>query len=674
MSFDSLLIANRGEIACRIIRTARGLGLRTIAVYSEADADALHVRMADEARPIGPAPVGESYLSIDRILEAAEASGAQAIHPGYGFLSENAAFAAACEKAGLVFVGPPASAIAAMGNKAEAKRLMLEAGVPCVPGYQGEEQSDRAFGKAAGEIGFPVMVKAAAGGGGRGMRLVAKAAELKPALALARSEAANAFGSDELILEKAVLQPRHVEIQIFADGRGNVIHLGERDCSVQRRHQKIVEEAPSPAVDEKLRQKMGEAAVEAARAIGYRGAGTVEFLLDADSEFYFLEMNTRLQVEHPVTEMVTGLDLVAMQIDVSQGKKLPLSQHEVRLDGHAIEVRLYAEDPGADFLPASGDIALWLAPCGKGIRVDDGIETGGTVSPHYDPMLAKVIAHGPDRETARRRLLRALGETALLGFASNRDFLIDVVSREAFAKGEATTAFIAEQYGEDGPQPAETAFGDLALGAVLVWLARCERAMARAAVVSPILAGWSSTGRLRSVIRLRAGEEARDVAVSVAEGVHEVSLGEDTARIEVLERGTFPTSLRVDGARIDINHAMDDTDIHFATITRSVRLRHGEGAAGGASGAAASGRVTAPMHGRVIEIVAEAGAKVAKGDVLATLEAMKMQHAIAAGVDGRVTAVHAAAGDQVAAGDLLVEIEPDGEEAGAAAGASEEKA
>ncbi|HEY7800611.1 MAG TPA: acetyl-CoA carboxylase biotin carboxylase subunit, partial [Hyphomonadaceae bacterium] len=417
---STLLVANRGEIALRIMRTARRMGLRTVAVYSDADANAPHVKFADDAVRIGPGPVGESYLSIENIIAAAKSSGATAIHPGYGFLSENAKFAKAVEKAGLTFVGPPPAAIDAMGDKARAKRKMIESGVPCVPGYEGEDQSAKAFANAAAKVGYPVMIKAAAGGGGRGMRIVEKAGDLETALKTARSEAQNAFGNGDLILEKAIVRPRHVEIQVFADSHGAVIHLGERDCSVQRRHQKVIEEAPCPVMTPDLRERMGAAAVEAARAVDYVGAGTVEFLLDESDAFYFLEMNTRLQVEHPVTEMVTGIDLVALQLRVARGEALGIAQHDVTLNGHAIEVRLYAEDPEAGFLPSSGHVHLFHAPTDEGVRVDAGVETAGDVSAFYDPMLAKIVAHGATRDEARRRLISALSSTAVFGPRTNR--------------------------------------------------------------------------------------------------------------------------------------------------------------------------------------------------------------------------------------------------------------
>ena len=446
MLFDKVLIANRGEIAVRIIRTCQRMGYRTVAVFSEADRDAPHVALADEAIGIGPAPAHDSYLSIDKLIAAAKASGAGAIHPGYGFLSERAAFAQAVQDAGLVFIGPDPQAIEAMGNKSASKIRMLAAGVPCVPGYQGEDQSDATLVAEAHKVGLPVMVKAAAGGGGRGMRLVSDAADLAASIQSARSEAANAFGDGQLLIEKAVLQARHVEIQVFGDRHGTVLHIGERDCSVQRRNQKVVEEAPSPAVDEALRARMGAAAVAAARAVNYVGAGTVEFMLSKDGSFYFLEMNTRLQVEHPVTEIVYGLDLVEWQLRVAQGEALPMSQEAVlaRRSGWAIEVRLCTEDPADNFLPQTGPVLAWHAPQGGAMRSDHGLRQGGTVSPYYDSMQAKLIASGGTREEARRTLLHMLEDTVLLGVGSNRDYLSHIIAHPVFAGGDFSTGFIAE--------------------------------------------------------------------------------------------------------------------------------------------------------------------------------------------------------------------------------------
>ena len=476
-AFSKILIANRGEIACRVMRTAKALGYRTAAVFSDADADALHVRHADEAVRIGLPPVQDSYLNIEAILSAAKVADADAIHPGYGLLSENAAFAKGCAQAGLVFIGPPAAAIDAMGNKARAKTLMEAAGVTCVPGYRGSDQSDEKLTAEAGRIGYPLMVKAAAGGGGRGMRLVTAPEELGNALARARSEAARAFGSDELIVERAIADARHVEIQVFADQHGNVIHLGERDCSIQRRHQKVIEEAPSPVVSAELRARMGEAAIAAARAVSYVNAGTVEFLLDPVGKFYFLEMNTRLQVEHPVTEAVTGLDLVEWQLRVAAGERLPLQQHQIAFNGHAIEARLYAEDPYENFLPQSGTLVDWRPASRAGVRIDHGVVAGQTVTPFYDPMLGKVIAHGATRDEARRRLILALEDTVALGLTTNRTFLAAVLRHPAFIAGEATTGFIDQHFcaNSDAMRRPWPDLRTLALAAVLLFEARAMR-------------------------------------------------------------------------------------------------------------------------------------------------------------------------------------------------------
>jgi geranyl-CoA carboxylase alpha subunit len=439
---SKLLIANRGEIACRIMRTAHKMGIDTVAVYSDADQDAPHRKMATEAIYIGPSPAMESYLAIEKIIAAALTSNVDAIHPGYGFLSENADFAEACSAAELIFIGPSARAITLMGNKAEAKRQMTAAGVPCVPGYEGEDQTDIMFANAAEDIGYPVMVKASAGGGGRGMRIITKPEKLMKGLVSARSEAERSFGSGELILEKAILEPRHIEIQVFADNHGNVVHLGERDCSIQRRHQKVIEEAPSPAVSSELRERMGETAIAATRAINYSGAGTFEFLLDQHQKFFFLEMNTRLQVEHPVTECVTGQDLVEWQIKIAAGDPLPVSQEDIRIQGHAIEARLYSEDPYKGFMPKVGVLSNWVAAEGEGIRTDHGLETGFEVTPFYDGMIAKIIGYGVDRETARSNLLAGLKATVDDGLTTNRQFLLSCVVHDAFKEGLATTGFI----------------------------------------------------------------------------------------------------------------------------------------------------------------------------------------------------------------------------------------
>ena len=657
--FNAILVANRGEIAARVMRTARSLGYRTIAVYSEADADAPHVGMADDAVLIGPPPAAASYLDQDPILQAAKDAGADAIHPGYGFLSENAAFARACERAGLAFIGPGADAIDLMGNKAAAKRRMIDAGVPCVPGYQGEDQSDTALTEAAAEIGYPLMVKAAAGGGGRGMRLVDGAQALADSLAAARTEALNAFGSDQLILEKAIGKPRHVELQVFADAHGNIIHLGERDCSVQRRHQKVVEEAPCPILSEDLRARMGAAAVEAARSIDYRGAGTVEFLLDGNGAFYFLEMNTRLQVEHPVTEMITGLDLVAMQIHVAEGRPLTLAQEDVQLRGHAIEVRLYAEDPAQDFLPVTGTIDQWRPAEHDGVRIDAGIASGSRVSPFYDPMLAKVIAWGDNREVARHRLIGALKNTACFGSVTNKAFLIDVLERDNFAKGEATTAFIEEEFSPDDLALKAPRLDEAAVAAVIQYRLDRERAFARSLNVSRNLLDWSNGGELVTRYGYDFGESEIDLTVTARrEGGYAVSDGEETRGIDILSQEDGTIGVTVEGRRWSVLYAAPAPNIVELSIDRREwRFRNRLAFPASAEQAVGGGRVLAPMHGSLLEVFVSPGDQVEVGTRLAILEAMKMQHDIFAEVAGTVQSVLAAAGSQVAADDLLIEIE-----------------
>ncbi|MEO3476912.1 acetyl-CoA carboxylase biotin carboxylase subunit [Phaeobacter sp. CAU 1743] len=648
----SLLVANRGEIALRIMKTARAMGITCIAVHTKADAASPHVAYADRAICIGAGPVGDSYLSAEKLIAAAREAGADAVHPGYGFLSESAEFASACTGAGLIFIGPGAEAIALMGNKAAAKRRMIAAGVPCVPGYEGEDQSADVLAAEADRIGYPVMIKAAAGGGGRGMRLVEAPEGFAGALGLAQSEALSAFGSDEVILEKAVIRPRHVEIQVFADRDGNTIHLGERDCSVQRRHQKVVEEAPSPALDEDLRARMGAAAVEAARAIGYVGAGTVEFLLDDSGAFYFLEMNTRLQVEHPVTEMVTGLDLVALQIRVAAGQPLGIVQEDVTLTGHAIEVRLYAEDPAQDFLPQAGRIALWRAPAGAGIRVDEGVTSGQDISPYYDPMLAKVIAHGATRAEALERLIGALKDLALFGPASNRDFLLRVLNHPEFAEGQATTGFIADHLPGDLTAPLGSA--EVALAAALIYRSD-QAAAARASGVAPELLGWSAQGALHARMKIAAGEAIHDLRLSEMGGALTVAAGEWSHQVTGQD-----SALRVDGTRADLRHTHMEGDRLFlatgARIFEVSRIRAGASAAAGE----ADGQITAPMHGALLEVCVAAGDSVTPGSRLAVLEAMKMQHEILAAAAGVVAEVPVAAGTQVKAGDLLVSIDVEG--------------
>ena len=652
MTIRTLLIANRGEIACRVIRTAKRLGIATVAVHSEADTGAPHVAMADRAVLIGPAPVGESYLSIDRILAAVAASGADAVHPGYGFLSENAPFASACAKAGLTFVGPPIEAIDLMGDKARSKLRMIAAGVPCVPGYQDEDQDDARLVREAERIGFPLMVKASAGGGGRGMRLVDDPAKLERALKTARSEAKNAFGDDRLILERAVVRPRHVEIQVFADSHGNVIHLGERDCSVQRRHQKVIEEAPSPVVTPEIRMAMGEAAVQAARSIGYRGAGTVEFLLDESGAFYFLEMNTRLQVEHPVTEMITGTDLVEWQIRVAEGAELPLTQDQVRLNGHAIEVRLYAESPAKGFLPRTGTAHRWRVPTGEGVRVDAGLSEGQEITPFYDPMIAKIMAHGPDRDTARIRLANALRRTELLGLETNRRFLIDALENATFAAGGATTAFIETEFPKSSLVRPEVSTAELALAAVILFHHHLG-------AVPRQWQGWRSSGQTpSSPMVLEIADKSHALSVIWRGGTSfQVVIGAEEFAFDDCCLGDGEIVWRQQGTSHRAIHALVDDRLHLQTETVDLIAEEVTWRDRAAAAADNDGAITAPMNGRVLKVLAKAGDQVKKGQVVAILEAMKMEHEIVAGASGKVSEVTVTEGAQVAPRTLLMAIE-----------------
>ena len=661
-NFNSILIANRGEIACRVIRTAKKLGYRTVAVYSDADAGAPHVKLADDAVRIGSGPVGESYLVPELILQAAASSGAESIHPGYGFLSENAAFAEAVESAGLVFIGPTREAIDVMGNKAESKRRMIEAGVPCVPGYEGHDQSDKTLIAEGLKIDLPVMVKAAAGGGGRGMRLVHDQADLANAIKIARAEAEGAFGSGELILEKAIIKPRHVEIQVFADTFGNTVHLGERDCSVQRRHQKVIEEAPCPVMTPELREKMGQSAIDAAKSVNYRGAGTVEFLLDDSGFFYFLEMNTRLQVEHPVTELITGLDLVALQISVAQGDSLGLSQADISLEGHAIEVRLYTEDPSQDFLPASGPVDLWAPASGVGVRIDDGISTGQAISPFYDPMVAKVIGYGPTREAARLRLIGALKETVLFGTPSNKDFLIQCLGKQSFIDGAATTAFISEEFSAADLDAVPVSFSDSAVAATLdLWLEN-KAHFQRSILVSCELKNWTIASAMVSRKQYQFGDITYDLSISPINSSADTYHVTDTAAklgavIQVISMQDNKAVVLFDGVKLVAQFMQRQRGQIYCSI-------QGRGAFfkdliildGVVDDAEGGGRVIAPMHGLLLEVMVSPGDKVVKGQTLAVLEAMKMHYEILAEVDGTVEEVSAVAGSQVAVDDVLIEI------------------
>ena len=671
--FSKVLVANRGEIAVRVIRGARRLGYRTVAVYSDADADSLHVHEADEAVRLGPPPAKESYLSIDKILAAAKASGAQAIHPGYGFLSENAAFSQACKDAGLVFIGPDAGSIEAMGSKSAAKERMLEARVPCVPGYQGPEQSDEQLLKHCKKTGLPVMIKAAAGGGGRGMRLVEDEGKLLEAIKSARSEAANAFGSGELLIEKAVVDGRHVEIQVFGDRHGNVVFLGERDCSIQRRNQKVVEEAPSPAVDDTLRLAMGQAAVAAARAVNYVGAGTVEFLLGPDvgaahnRDFYFLEMNTRLQVEHPVTELVYGVDLVEWQLRVAQGEKLPLSQGEIlaRRKGWAIEVRLCAEDPAQNYLPQTGKVLRWRAP--EGVRTDTYLRDGVEISPFYDSMQAKVIAWGEDREVARTRLIHALDDTLLLGVTSNRDYLLDVLRTEAFASGDFSTAFVGRYFPQDTLKAGQPTARQFALAAVALYQDEAQRLLADAGLTDDYL-GWHNSHETPAEFKLKWRDTERTLDVLVHDGRRfTTEVGDTQVVVDVVRRepGCFDYTVAsgagggdADSVRGRAHYARHGDQVFVCAEGRTWGFTDRTYAPAEASGAGADGRITAHSDGKIVAVHVQPGDAVKKGQTLVVLEAMKMEFQLATPVDGTVESVSVAAGVQVRGRQLLVQVTP----------------
>ena len=658
--FTKVLVANRGEIAVRVIRGAKKLGYKTVAVYSDADRDALHVVEADEAVRIGPAPAKESYLVIDNLIAAARQSGAGAIHPGYGFLSEREEFARAVQEAGLVFIGPDPHSIEAMGNKSASKIRMIAANVPCVPGYQGDDQSDATLVAEAKKVGLPVMVKAAAGGGGRGMRLVHDEKDLLASVQSARSEAANAFGSGQLLIEKAVIDARHVEIQVFGDRHGNVVYLGERDCSVQRRNQKVVEEALSPAVDEALRRQMGEAAVAAAKAVNYVGAGTVEFMLARDRQFYFLEMNTRLQVEHPVTELVFGIDLVEWQLRVAQGEALPLSQEEIlkRMHGWAIEVRLCAEDPQQNYLPQTGKVLSWRAPHGAGIRVDTYLRNGQVISPFYDSMQAKIIAWGEDRETARQRLLKALQETTLLGVVNNKDYLAQIVAHEAFASGDFSTAFIGKYFPAEEVAKQQPSARQLALAAVALYMDDAFR-LAREHGLPPEFVGWHSSHESPAAYKLRWRDKEFSLDVLVHDGhVFTIDIADEKLVIDVTRNLEHEFHYVCDGVQGKARTAHDGDsvwlDAEGATqCYTDITLAPAQAAAAGSDG-----RLLAHSDGKVVAVHVKVGDVIEKGQTLAVLEAMKMEFQLSLPIAGTVEAVSVEPGLQVKNRQLLVQVRP----------------
>ncbi len=657
--FNKILIANRGEIAVRVARTARRLGIASVAVYSSADRDALHVEACDEARHIGGAAASASYLNGARILEVAQQCGADAIHPGYGFLSENAAFARDCADVGIVFIGPPASAIEAMGSKSRAKALMQKAGVPLVPGYHGDAQDEDTIASEAGRIGFPLLIKASAGGGGKGMRVVEKAKDLAASLTSARRESKAAFGDDRVLLERYLSAPRHVEMQIFADEHGHCVHLFERDCSIQRRHQKVIEEAPAPGVDDALRARMGEAAIDCAQAIGYRGAGTVEFLLDADGSFFFMEMNTRLQVEHPVTEMITGQDLVEWQLRIASGEALPLGQDEIRAQGHAIEARVYAEAPRQDFMPAAGRIAYLRAPdCGDGVRIDTGVRSGDAIGIHYDPMIAKLVAHGADREAARAKLARALRQYQILGLHTNISFLLRVVTRPEFIAASIDTGFIASH------QDALFATDTAALRVALVLAAAAlQPGLDQRANVESRRSPWDSCNHWRmnlpsaQHVTLLHGDRQFDIEIRRDGNAWLCLLEDEEYRFNGSWTDVQRLRVEVNGRIIDYPAVIDRNSVALSLQGEAYRFALPISASDVAAEAADAEHPRAPMSGAVVALPVAVGDTVAPGDTLIVIEAMKMEHAIVARVDARVDEILFAVGDQVDEGDTLVTLE-----------------
>jgi 3-methylcrotonyl-CoA carboxylase alpha subunit len=653
-----LLIANRGEIACRIARTARRLGIHTIAVCSDADADALHVRSCDEAVLIGGRTPAESYLRGDRILEAARRTGAVAVHPGYGFLSENADFAEACADAGLVFVGPPPAAIRAMGSKSEAKALMARAGVPLTPGYHGEDQDPRRLQQAADELGYPVLIKASAGGGGRGMRRVERPEDFAGALAGCRREAAASFGDDRVLVERYVLRPRHIELQVFADSHGHCLHLFERDCSVQRRHQKVLEEAPAPGMTAGRRAAMGAAAVEAARAVGYVGAGTVEFIVAPDGNFYFMEMNTRLQVEHPVTEMITGLDLVEWQLRIASGEPLPLNQEQLRHSGHAVEARIYAEDPARGFLPSVGRLEYFATPsASRHVRIDAGVAQGDAITPYYDSMIAKLITWDRTREQAIVRLRTALREVRIVGVASNVDFLGRLAASPAFTGADLDTALIEREHDLlfPAPQPPRRELWLAAAAAIL--LKEAPEGLGAAESPWGAVDGWRLGGRAQRTIYLRAADVAKPVLVSYEPQGWSLLLDGSASRVEGQRLDDGRLQLTIDGARSTATVVRAVTGLHVFMDGATCVLAEDDPLHMSAAAAAGAAGLCAPMPGRVIELLAAPGAQVARGAPLLVLEAMKIEHTIVAPDNGTLRAFRVAAGEQVAEGVELVDFE-----------------
>lgn len=647
MAFTKVLVANRGEIAARVMQTAKALGYQTVAVYSDADKNARHVQVADEAVYIGPSKVAESYLSIPNIIAAAKATGADAVHPGYGFLSENTDFAQACIDNNITFIGPTAKAIELMGSKRLSKIAMIEAGVPCVPGYEGAQQDIDYLAEQASNIGFPLMVKASAGGGGRGMRLVHQQADLLEALKTARSEAENAFGSGELIIEKAVIAPRHVEIQVFGDTHGNHVYLFERDCSIQRRHQKVVEEAPCPVMTPELRQRMGEAAVAAAKSCDYVGAGTVEFLLDQSGEFYFLEMNTRLQVEHPVTELITGLDLVEWQLRVANGETLPLQQHELSFSGHAIEVRLYAEDPRQEFLPQTGKVLRWQPASLPGVRIDHGMLGQDEVSPFYDPMVAKVIAYGKTRNDAIRLLARAVDDCVLLGVNSNKEFLVNLLRHPVVVAGDTNTAFIQQHFSDDVSLHTQPLSFEAAAIAGLLFSQTSKLANAT---------HWHTGVEAALPLKLKQGEQQHTVWVDRDAQSATIRLADQSDSIQLVSLNEQQLTYVWQGVRRRIDYALNGNELYLDLANGNVLVENVTYAPPATADVAGDGQIRAPMDGAIVNLLVNKGDTVTKGQTLLILEAMKIQQQLKSDVDGVVDELIGQLGQQVKKRQVLIKV------------------
>ncbi len=656
--FNTILIANRGEIACRVAATARRLGVRTVAVYSDADADARHVALCDEAVHIGAAPAKDSYLQFARIIEAAKKTGAQAIHPGYGFLSENEDFAAACDAAGIVFIGPPASAIRAMGSKSAAKALMETAGVPLVPGYHGERQDADFLRAQADAIGYPVLLKASAGGGGKGMRIVERSEDFKAALASCQREAINSFGDDRVLVEKYLQRPRHIEIQVFADTLGNCVYLFERDCSVQRRHQKVLEEAPAPGMTAERRRAMGEAAVNAAQAVGYVGAGTVEFIANQDGSFYFMEMNTRLQVEHPVTEMITGTDLVEWQLRVASGERLPLLQDDLQISGHAIEARIYAENPEKGFLPSIGALRHLQMPDAVNFangdrRIDSGVREGDVITPHYDPMIAKLIVRGDDRAQALARMSQALAEFEVVGPATNVAFLGRLVASVPFAGADLDTGLIERHHASLFPPAVQPPLPVLALA-----VAALAQPASASADPWADASGWRLNGSFQRRLRLLQAGEALELVLDCRRDGWRLRAADGEAQLGAIMIEGRQVTLSLDGQRVRGRVVRDGDSLHVFHAGTHWQLAWSDPIAHAGEQEAEGGRLTAPMPGKIVQLLVEAGAAVEKGAPLLIMEAMKMEHTISAPAHGTVAGLLYAVGDQVAEGAQLLSFTP----------------